>query len=99
MKKIVLKNDIYKRRRGGDSKLLVIHCRKCNEFLCYYQKDGHGGLFRLYLDRIYEPAVSIEGTELVCTNEHRVAVCMIYEKENRPAFRLFGDSIRKKICK
>jgi hypothetical protein len=96
MKKIILKNDLYKRKRGGESKFLEIYCRKCNRFICFYQKDGHGGLFRLYLDRIFEPVVEISGKELICPDGHILAVAMIYEKENRPALRLFGDSVTKK---
>jgi hypothetical protein len=99
MKKIIFKNDIYRRRRGGDSKLLGIYCQRCGSFICFYQKDGHGGLFRLYLDRIFEPAVSISDKELICPTGHILAVAMIYEKENRPALRLFGDSIIKKLIK
>lgn len=99
MKKIIFKNDIYKRRRGGDSKLLAISCQRCQSFICFYQKDGHGGLFRLYLDRVFEPAVRISGKELICPAGHILAVAMIYEKENRPAFRLFEHSISKKIVK
>jgi hypothetical protein len=96
MKKIILKKDLYRKRRGGASKILSIHCRKCDSLICQYQKDGHGGLFRLYLDRIFDPGVSIVGKNLNCPRGHLLAVAMIYEKENRPAFRLFGDSIRKK---
>ncbi len=99
MKKIIFKNDIYRRRRGGDSKLLNIHCRKCRSFICFYQKDGHGGLFRLYLDRMFESAVSIFHKELMCPEGHLLAVAMIYEKENRPAFRLFEHSIIKRLVK
>ena len=95
MKKIILKNDSYKKRRGGESKLLTISCRKCQSYICLYQKDGHGGLFRLYLDRIFEPAVAIFDKELICPNGHILAVAMIYEKENRRALRLFGDSVSK----
>lgn len=99
MKKIIFKNDIYKRRRGGDSKFLAIHCQKCQSFICFYQKDGHGGLFRLYLDRIFDSRVSLSGKELHCSNSHILAITMIYEKENRPAFRLFEHSIIKKLIK
>ncbi len=99
MKKIIFKNDKYRRNRGGDSKLLAIHCQKCKNFICFYQKDGHGGLFRLYIDRISEPTVSVLSKELICPNKHILAIAMIYEKENRPAFRLFEYSIIKKLVK
>lgn len=96
--KITFKNDIFKKRRGA-SKLLALYCRRCETLICYYQKDGKGGLFRLYVDRIYETTVSLSGKELTCCNGHTIAVAMIYEKEHRPAFRLFGDSIRKQNVK
>ncbi len=99
MKKITLKNDLYRKRRGGNTRLLEISCRKCKQFICFYQKDGKGGLFRLYLDRIFEPAVMIFEKELVCPEGHILAVAMTYEKEDRQALRLFGDSISKSICK
>lgn len=99
MKKIIFKKDIYRRRRGGDSKLLAIHCQKCKSLICFYQKDGHGGLFRLYLDRIFKPEVSILQKELICPNNHILAVAMIYEKEDRIALRLFAHSISKKTMK
>lgn len=37
--------------------------------------------------------------ELVCPEGHILAVAMTYEKEDRQALRLFGDSISKSICK
>ena len=99
MKKIILKNDTYRRRRGGDSKLLNIYCRKCRNFICFYQKDGHGGLFRLYLDRMFELTVPISHKDLMCPEGHLLAVAIIYEKENRVAFRLFEHSIIKRLVK
>ncbi len=99
MKKLVLKNDRYKRNRGGDSRLLRISCQTCDAEICTYQKDGPGSLRRMYVDRMIDPKVSLAGKNLVCANNHLVGIAMVYAKENRPAFRLMNDSVRKKIVK
>lgn len=99
MKKSAFKNDKYKKARGGYSRLLVISCQKCGSFICRYQKDGPGNLRRMYLDRILAPAVAIARKDFTCPSGHLLGVKMIYEKEKRPAFRLFVDSVQKKITK
>lgn len=99
MKKGILKNDKYKHSRGGYSRLLDISCQKCSTHICNYQKDGPGTLRRMYLDRISLPSVSTLKKELTCSNNHLIGIKMIYEKEDRPAFRLFVDSVSKKIIK
>ncbi len=53
----------------------------------------------MYHDRIIEPKVSISKKDLSCDKGHLLGVKIIYDKENRPAFRLFVDSIKKKIVK
>src|SRR3989344_1533349 len=55
MTKHKLKKDRYVHTRGGNSHLLDIHCSGCKAYLLLYQKDGHGSLLRLYLDRIFAP--------------------------------------------
>ena len=97
--KTVFKNDKYKKVRGGYSRLLDISCQKCNEHICQYQKDGPGNLRRMYMDRIIDPEVSISKKDLSCSEGHLLGVKIIYEKENRSAFRLFVDSVKKKIIK
>ena len=99
MSKTFFKNDKYKKVRGGYSRLLNISCQKCGEHICNYQKDGPGNLRRMYIDRILNPEVSILRKDLSCSNKHLIGVKIIYEKENRPAFRLFVDSVVKKIIK
>ena len=99
MSKIIFKNDRYKKVRGGYSRLLDISCQKCSEHICQYQKDGPGNLRRMYFDRMVEPKVSISKKDLSCTKGHLIGVKIIYEKEHRPAFRLFVDSVKKKIIK
>jgi len=97
--KKVLKNDKYKKVRGGYSRLLKISCQKCSENVCLYQKDGPGNLRRMYIDRISDPKVSILKKDLSCPKGHLLGVKIIYEKEKRPAFRLFVDSVVKNIIK
>lgn len=99
MPKILFKNDKYKKVRGGYSRLLKISCRKCGSLICTYQKDGSGNLRRMYLDRMIEPKVSISRKDLFCPEDHLLGVKIIYEKEKRPAFRLFVDAVVKKIKK
>lgn len=94
-----LKNDKYKRARGGYSRLLQINCQKCVSLICTYQKDGAGNLRRMYVDRINNPKISISRKDLSCPKGHLPGVKVIYEKEKRPAFRLFVDAVLKKIVK
>ena len=97
--KTVFKNDKYKRTRGGYSRLLKISCGKCEDPICLYQKDGPGNLRRMYIDRIIDPSVPVTKKDFSCNNGHLMGVKIIYEKENRSAFRLFVDSVKKKIVK
>lgn len=97
--KISFKNDRYKKTRGGYSHLLNILCQKCNKYICNYQKDGPGNLRRMYIDRIINPVVQISKKDLSCPNKHLLGVKITYQKEKRPAFRLFVDSVSKKIIK
>lgn len=92
-------NDKYKKVRGGYSRLLKISCQKCDSVVCQYQKDGPGNLRRIYIDRISNPKVSISRKDLTCSKGHLLGVKIIYEKEKRPDFRLFVDSVNKKIIK
>jgi len=93
------KNDKYKKARGGYSRLLKISCQKCGADICMYQKDDPGNLRRMYIDRISDPKVSISKKDLSCSKGHLLGVKTIYEKEKRPAFRLFVDSVVKKIIR
>ena len=107
MKPNKLKNDKYKKNRGGYSRLLQIGCEGCGAVLCHYQKDGPGMLKRMYLDRISESDYSNlrdknfnELPLLICRQCNRhLGVPMVYEKEKRFAFRLFQGSVTKKIVK
>ncbi|MFA6295393.1 MAG: hypothetical protein WC666_03140 [Candidatus Paceibacterota bacterium] len=99
MSKNILKNDKYRRVRGGYSRLLHICCQKCGGQICLYQKDGPGNLRRMYIDRMNETKVSISRKDLSCGNGHLLGVRIVYDKEKRPAYRLFVDSVTKKIVK
>lgn len=98
MKKTLFKSDKFKKARGGYSRLLHISCLKCAAEVTLYQKDGPGMLKRMYLDRMIEPKVSLTTKELRCPScKELLGSRMIYEKEQRLAYRLFVGSIAKKI--
>ena len=103
-----LKRDKYKSARGGYSRLLNLHCRKCNTIFAEYQKDGPGNLRRLYMDRIIAPQKIVglhkENIEDISPIKcpkcgFTVGVPYIYKKEKRKAFRVFQDAIIKKVKK
>ena len=103
-----IKRDKYKHARGGDSRLLNIFCRKCERLVVVYQKDGPGNLYRLYLDRILEPAelANLDKFTLKDIKPLRCPACQeflatpyIYPKEKRPAFRLYSDAVFKRLKK
>ncbi len=105
MKSFKFKNDKFKKRRNNWSRLLNLHCRKCNDFVAIYQKDGSGILRRLYFDRILAPEnlvkLNLEKIKdmpsLKCKKcKEILGTPYIYEKENRKAFRLYVDAIIKK---
>jgi hypothetical protein len=53
----------------------------------------------MYLDRIANSEVSLTKKELRCPKGHLIGIKMVYEKEKRPAYRLFAESVTKKIVK
>lgn len=93
-----MKNDTYRKVRGGYSRILQLSCSHCGKELFKYQKDGPGILKRLYIDRIVNnPAIT---SNLSCPQCKEVlGVKIIYKKENRPAYRLFMGAVSKKIVK
>lgn len=103
-KKIDFKNDKFRKERGGYSRWLELHCEKCKQPLALYQKDGPGILKRIYLDRLQlrdDQAIAAgPKAALACKKCKTVlGVPTIYEKEKRPAFRLFAGAVGKKIIK
>lgn len=101
-----LKKDRFSKARGGNSHLLQINCTKCGSYIVTYQKDGIGTLIRMYADRVVEPEQykNLQFTNnknglpnLSCANcKQIIGIPMIYEAENRLAFRLIRGSFVKK---
>ncbi len=108
MNKYDIKRDKYKSARGGYSRIVNIHCRKCENVVAIYQKDGPGNLRRMYLDRIFEPT-ELKDLQYKELNDIKPFVCSkcgellgipyVYEKEKRKAYKLFQDSVIKRIVK
>ena len=105
---IKIKKDKYKSSRGGYSRLLNICCRKCENVVAIYQKDGPGNLRRMYFDRIMAPEKlvglqkkNIKDVPVLRCNKCNFIMGMpyIYKKEKRQAFRIFQDGVVKKIRK
>ncbi len=92
-----LKNDRYRKARGGRAQLLKLYCESCGAFLFIYQKDGPGILKRLYTDRIQDTKKPPAGAKLICSKcKTLLGVPIIYKKEKRAAIRLFAGAIIKK---
>ncbi len=53
--KFTLKNDRYRKVRGGTAKFMDISCANCGTWILLYQKDGIGKVLRFYLNRIFAP--------------------------------------------
>ena len=95
-----LKNDRYRKARGGYSRFLRVSCESCGAFLLLYQKDGPGPLKRLYIDRIVAPDGLGKAKQLSCAScKMAIGTFSIYEKEKRPAYRLYQDAVTKRIAK
>lgn len=90
-----MKNDTYSQARGGWSRILDISCEKCEQHVCFYQKDGPGPLKRMYVDRIIDKIPA--GKVFICPNcKQELGIQITYKKENRLAYRLFQDSVKKR---
>src|SRR5262244_3080508 len=96
------KVDTNRQAREGYSRLLAVSCATCGTHLFSYQKDGPGIVKRLYLDRIYQ-SNAYTGLQhcafqdiphLLCPQcgEH-LGIPMVYQKEQRLAFRLFAGAV------
>lgn len=94
-----------KHAKGGQSAFLLIACAACQTPILLYQKDGPGGLLRLFLDRIHAPqsladlhhtcAAKADMPGLTCPDCGAVlGVPMVY-KGGRLAFRLIRGRVIK----
>lgn len=108
MSKFKFKKDKFSNARGSYSRLVNVNCRKCNNLVAVYQKDGPGNLRRMYFDRIFSPEslVNLQKKNIKEIPQLKCAKCgeiigtpYIYEKENRKAFRLYQDAAIKKAVK
>jgi len=99
-------NDSSYKARGGTAKWLVLICAKCKSDICFYQKDGPGNIFRLYLDRIADSGANYlfknleenEIQKLTCANcGSIIATPMTYGKDAKPrlALRLIESGVEK----
>ena len=105
--KYEVKSDKYTKARGGNSKFNIISCLSCKKEIFLYQKDGPGKLLRMYLDKFVAPQEFVKelkkiskksemkGLKCYCCGE-LLAVPMIYEKENRLAYRLINGKVTRK---
>lgn len=87
----------------GVPAMLSITCKKCNEWVMNYQKDGPGPLLRCYTDRIHEPAdlrvnsfseASIESAgDLACNHcQSLLGKPMIYRRTENSALNKVNES-------
>ena len=91
-----LKQDRFRKMKGGMARLLEISCSGCGTYVLTYQKDGIGRLLRLYLDRILASAAQHQGGPLVCTACARTLGLPGLHHSGRMAFRLIPGSFLKK---
>jgi hypothetical protein len=95
-----IKKDQYFKNRKGYAQFYALYCAKCKEKLAVYQKDGSGDILRLYADRIsdslYEKDFEPDKKFLCPKCGRPIGLGYVYQKENRPAYRLFQGAIKKK---
>lgn len=94
--------DQYLASRGGHVSILSLKCRSCGALVGHYQKDGPGPLLRCYFDRFLTSPVESGNPRAWPAESKKLLRCPacertlgageLYEKENRPAFRLFSDA-------
>lgn len=93
--------DSYTFSRGKPT-MLDLHCAYCGAHLITYQKDGPGPLKRCYLDRIHScktKGPEDDHPEILKRNKcsKTIGDQYIYEKEQRPAYKLLEGSFIIKI--
>lgn len=104
----VLKNDSYRRARGGNARFITLYCSCCRSWLMLYQKDGDGKLMRCYLNRIFAPpdleslqhnpdiANPADLSLLRCKSCNSIIGYPMRHEDGRLAFRLSLGSVAKK---
>jgi len=101
------RDSAYK-KRGGTAEWLLLKCGVCRTEQMFYQKDGQGSLFRLYLDRITSSdglrpfsRTNIDNIRaLNCFScEAIIGAPMIYQKDEHPrvAIRLVDSGVIKQV--
>lgn len=105
-----LKNDKYRRARGGKAFVISVSCAACTSHILDYQKDGDGPLKRCYLNRILAPA-NLEALQydenikriqdmapLICQGCGKVIGTAAIHHDGRYAFRLRqGHFVKKRL--
>lgn len=104
-----VKRDRFRSARGGTSHFINLFCTSCKGWVALYQKDGQGNLYRLYFDRIhapeqlaqlqdmYVPSQIHEIPSLICSCGQILAHPMIFDQENRLAYRIVLGTLFKEI--
>lgn len=105
-----MKNDKYRRARGGSAQMLNLYCSNCAAFLLLYQKDGPGSLMRCYLNRIFRPS-KLEKLQsnpeikepndlppLKCSKCHNVVGTPMRYTDGRLAYRLLRGTFSKQLA-
>ena len=106
-----LKNDRYRKARGGKATVLDVYCNNCGNKVLVYQKDGIGHLKRCYLNRILAPP-ELEKLQrdsaiqepkdmqpLSCQSCKTVVGTPMRYADGRLAFRIRMGFLRKEINK
>jgi len=106
--KVELKNDRYRKARGGKASFLTIFCSRCKNPVLVYQKDGDGTLQRCYLNRIFGPSAleclqrkpDVKRTSdlpsFMCSNCNQLIGSPMVHNDGRFAFRLHKGTFTKK---
>lgn len=104
-----LRNDRYRKVRGGKAKLLRILCARYKSEVIQYQKDGDGALHRCYLNRITNPgnlvgldntfSLSKEMRSLICPSCSQLIGTPMKHTDGRLAFRLMKGDYSKSVVK
>ncbi len=103
------RKDKFFRDRDNYAEWWKISCTQCGNGVLLYQKDGHGKLFRCYLNRIFAPAKYAEFQNngvittkkmprLECQKCHILLAMPMLHWESRLAYRLIpGKWVKYKL--